>query len=195
VNDIVKPAVSCNGAGSCSVAAGTTCPFGCKPGTSMCHQCRQKSSTNQLLNPGFNGNASDWQFGGGAAYQPGTDSENCNGSGSVFMETLAHEVSQCRPATPNTFYSFGFRFLGTGPSDSPTSFCALIFYKGSGCTTSSATSNIMLIQALGDPPRWVQGSGTTQSPGDAGSVLVTCSGQGGFGYYDNFYLSTESATF
>lgn len=192
---MVTPAASCNGSGACSTPVSTTCPFGCQPGGTTCSQCRQKSTSNLLQNPGFDGNASNWTSVGGAAYQPDRDAENCSASGSVLLETLAHEVKQCRPASPDTFYSFGFRFRGTGPGTEPSSFCAMIFYKGSSCSTASATSNIVTVTALGNLTTWVQGTGTAQSPLDAGSVLIDCSGQGGFGYYDQFFLSSTNATF
>jgi hypothetical protein len=193
---MARPAVSCTGTGTCSTPTATPCPFDCQAGAATCNQCRQKSGSNMLLNPGFDGDADEWTFVGGAAYQPALDAENCSASGSVFLETLAHEVKQCRPATANTFYSFGFRFRATASGDEPSSsFCAMIFYKGSGCSTSSATSNITLITALGSLTSWVQGSGSAQSTADAGSVLIDCAGQGGFGYYDQFYLSTISATY
>jgi hypothetical protein len=194
-NGMASVAASCGGSGTCATSAPTNCPFGCKSGNVTCNQCRQKSSSNLLQNPGFDQNATGWISVGGAAHQPTVDAENCGASGSVLIETLAHEITQCRPASPDTFYSFGFRFRGTGPGSEPSSFCAMIFYKGSGCSTSSATSNIVTVTALGNLTSWVQGTGTGQSPPDAGSVIIDCAGQGGFGYYDQFYLSTTNATF
>jgi hypothetical protein len=56
-------------------------------------------------------------------------------------------------------------------------------------------SNILTVTAQGNLNTWVQGTGTGQSPPDTGSVLIDCAGQGGFGYYDQFYLSTTNATY
>ena len=132
---------------------------------------------------------------GGAAHQPTADAEDCTDSGSVLLDDLAHEVKQCQPAAPNTLYSFGFRFKGTGPGDLPAAFCAMIFYSGTGCATPSATSNITYVQPVSDKTTWVQGSGSAISPPDTGSVILNCSGQGGFGYYDQLYVSSTNATF
>jgi hypothetical protein len=148
-----------------------------------------------LTNPGFDGSLTGWAVVGGALYQPSADAEDCADSGSILLENLGHEIKQCLSAEPDTLYSFGFRFLGTGPGDLPSAFCAMIFYKGTGCTTASDTSNITSVQPVSDKTSWVQGSGSGRSPEDTGSVILICSGSAGFGYYDQLFLSSTNATF
>jgi len=171
------------------------CPAGYQACDSTTHTClcRQKSSSNLLTNPGFDGAVSGWTMVGGAAYQATVDADGCPDSGSVWLSSVGHEVKQCRPASPSTLYSFGFRFKGTGPGETPTAFCAMIFYAGTGCTTPSATSNITYVTPGGT--NWVQGAASATSPPDTGSVIVDCVGQYGFGYYDQLYLSSTNATF
>jgi hypothetical protein len=129
---------------------------------------------------------------GGAAYQPLVDAENCSESGAVLVESMSQQVGQCHPASPGKFYSFGFRFKGTGPGDLPQAFCLMIFYSDTTC--SSFTTSID-VQPVSDKTTWVPGSGGANSPDGTGSVMVICSGQGGFGYYDQFYLSDTNGTF
>lgn len=173
------------------------CPAGyqaCDPTTHTC-VCRQKSSSNLLTNPGFDGSATGWTMVGGAAYQATADADGCPDSGAVWLNSVGHEVKQCRPASPNTLYSMGLKFKGTGPGDTPGALCMMQFYAGADCTTPSATSNSTFITPGGTTTSWVQGAASATSPPDAGSVLLICVGQYGFGYHDQFYFSSTNATF
>jgi phosphoribosyl-AMP cyclohydrolase len=132
---------------------------------------------------------------GGAAYQPNVDAEACPGSGSILLDSLTKEITQCRPASANLYYSFGFRFKGTTPGTVQTGFCAMIFYADSNCLTDTATLGFTNHMPSSDGTTWVQGAASAYATADANSVLIDCNGQAGFGYYDQIYLSSTNATF
>jgi hypothetical protein len=131
----------------------------------------------------------------GASYEASADADGCPASGSILLSDPSHEVEQCRPAAPNTFYAFGFKFKATGPGDTASTVCNMIFYAGTGCTTASATSNSTYLTPSSDKNTWVPADSGAISPPDTGSVLVGCAGQFGFGYHDQFYLSTTNDAF
>lgn len=131
----------------------------------------------------------------GASYQASADADACPASGSILLSDATHEVEQCRPASPNTFYAFGFKFKASGPGSEATTVCNMIFYAGTDCTTPSATSNSTYLSPSSDTNTWVQADSGAISPPDTGSVLLGCAGQFGFGYHDQFYLSTSNDTF
>jgi hypothetical protein len=107
----------------------------------------------------------------------------------MAITSVSQEMTQCRSAQPNTHYSFGFRFKGTG------AFCAMIFYGDDHCSIPSATSNITYTTPGSDGTVWIQGGASADSTSDAGSVILDCNGQGGSGHYDQLYLSHTSQTF
>lgn len=192
-NGMARSAASCSGSGACSSATSMTCPFGCQSGGTTCSQCRQKSSSNLLLNPGFDENAASWTIDGGAAWQPLTDAENCSASGSILLDNIVHEIEQCRPANGDTLYYFGYLFKGAGSS--PSTYCGWAFYAETGCSGSADPESQQTIAADGNTTSWMEISTTLRSPADARSVGVWCVGFGGFGYYDQFYLSATNATY
>lgn len=173
------------------------CPSGYQACNSTTHTCvcRQKDTSNLLANPGFDGSATGWTMRWGASYQASADADACPASGSILLSDATHEVEQCRPASPNTFYAFGFKFKASGPGSEATTVCNMIFYAGTDCTTPSATSNSTYLSPSSDTNTWVQADSGAISPPDTGSVLLGCAGQFGFGYHDQFYLSTSNDTF
>jgi hypothetical protein len=93
-----------------SQCPGTTFPS-CSPTTHTC-VCRRPSSSNKLVNPGFDGSGTaaftGWHNLTGT---PIVDSEGCPGSNAVFLENMEDDPSQCIPLTPGDYF-VGGKFKG-----------------------------------------------------------------------------------
>jgi hypothetical protein len=177
----------CSGAGQCVAPNPMTCVYGCD-GTS-CALCRQKHSSNRLVNPGFDGGLTSWN-GGTLANYSSSDADDCASSGSFALDYL-QEMSQCvSDVTPGTRYYLAFRFKGWDDSDTHAANCLVNFKSGADCegarlstVDASATSNGAWVTAVAN---------SAAAPAGTVSMMFSCSGSLGHGFYDQLYLGTSS---
>ncbi len=177
----------CNGAGQCVAPNPMTCVYGCDGAS--CALCRQKHSSNLLVNPGFDGGLTSWNGGTFANYSS-NDADDCASSGSFALDYL-QEMSQCvSDVTPGTRYYLAFRFKGWDDSDTHAAYCLVNFKSGADCegdnlstVDASATSNGAWVTAVAN---------SSVAPAGAVSMVFACSGSVGHGFYDQLYLGTSS---
>lgn len=167
----------------------TTCIYGCSG--IMCAVCRQKSSSNLLPNPGFDGSVSPWSnlF----SNYSSNDYESCSGSGSYALDYL-QDFTQCLNATVGTKYYLTYRFKSWDTSNQ-FGYCAVSFYSRSGCDGSYLLDGTFSAMASSAGP-WVTAvtaSGT--APANTVSMSFGCSGSVGRGFYDQLYLGTSDVAF
>lgn len=165
--------------------------------------CPQKSSTNLLDNPGFDGGASSWLLFNAATnswgpadpsntfttYNGANDAANCTGSGSMSVSSLVGAFSQCQFVGFGAVrYYFGFLFKGTGYGA-----CSLDFFGDTGCTMPLTTTTSGYV--ANDPAGSAWGAATSHADAtaDVNSIRISCSAPGGSGYYDDLYVTTSSS--
>jgi hypothetical protein len=177
----------CSGAGECVAPNPMTCVYGCD-GTS-CALCRQKHSSNLLVNPGFDGGLTSWNGGTFANYSS-NDADDCASSGSFALDYL-QEMSQCvSDVTPGTRYYLAFRFKGWDNSDTHAAYCLVNFKSGADCEGSNVSTVDVSAMSNG---AWVTAvANSSVAPAGAVSMVFACSGSVGHGFYDQLYLGTSS---
>jgi hypothetical protein len=215
--DILSTPTHC-GAG-CTVCGGTTpkCASGacvqctvatdCAGAGSICTAshtcaCRPKSTTNLLVNPGFDSASvltSSWNPSGGASFAT-DDADGCPGSGSV--QTLVTmpafdfgHFSQCVRITPPTTYSFGFKYKA--PANAFGN-CMLETFTDTACA-SGTVNHLVVIQTPQNAPAadWTSIPSTPFQPVNGEqSLLVICqTNTAPAMFFDQLYLNTAGPSF
>jgi hypothetical protein len=153
--------------------------------------CRQKSSTNLLQNPGFDGSLSGWNPGPSASWSP-SDAEGCPGSGSAsYPSALTSGMTQCisTGVGPNQPYYFGLRFTGE-------SICSTAYYSDTTCTNVVSGSTGITLQGNAGPTNWTAAlSGSDVTPAGTHSLMVNCGPVVGAGSVDLIYVNTSTYSF
>ena len=168
----------------------TDCPTGylacSSSGTCV---CRQKSSTNLVQNPAFDGSLASWTllspFGGAPTYNT-DDSDACPGSGSLYLGSFGAEATQCIPIGENVSYNFGFQYKGIVS-------CSTTYFSDSNCNNSIGPG-LNLADGNGSIS-WAYLSGShTTIPGTQ-YLMVLCDMGTGAGWYDQFYVNIGGGSF
>ena len=187
---------TCQSSGSCGGGSKASITTSCGnnkycDGNGSC-KCRTQSSWNLLNNPGFDGSASSWSLNGGATYIT-ADVDSCSGSGSVALQALAANVTQCVSAKPSTTYYFGYRFKALGGSSSAGTATGFISFlpAGSNCDSSLSTNSGSANQSY-NTNNWIQASGSVTSDSDTAQIVFHMTAPASNGSYDQVYLSTSS---
>ena len=184
---------------------GNDCSTGQVCTTSHTCQCRPKSATNLILNPGF-----DASIGGGLGnWTPSTtyaatfstdDADGCAGSGSAHVAFVVMgqnkdfgQISQCVPVVQNTSYYLGYKLKQDADG---TTVCELWFYTGASCAGSALNSDSVQLPSnlSGAVTSWTQASTTVTTPSGAGSVQIICHVNPGSsaGSFDQIYLNSAA---
>lgn len=189
--------------GSCSAGNNRAKGYDCSAsgagkecdGSGTC-KCRVKSSWNDLINPGFDGNASGWTLGSGASYNAANDIRGCQGSGAIYLTSLT-SFNQCLDTTPGVDHYFGYRFKPAAGTSSYFSTCSVQFYSaGTACDSANYISGTS-INGTDSGSGWASVEGSMEAPIGTRFVRFNCSSAAATGYYDDMYLanSTPSGDF
>lgn len=100
------------------------------------------------------------------------------------------DVSQCRPATPNTQYFVGLRFK---QSSGGAFTCFVSFFQDTACTDQpDSTSNVTLRDDSTVSANWTNLSSVALSPSFAASVQFLC-GSAGMANLDQLYINLNGS--
>lgn len=157
--------------------------------------CRQKSSGNRLMNPGFDGDAQYWE---GGAYRGNSDADGCSGSGSIALIPTGGQFYQCIPtnttAPVHVYFAYRYRNwdFNSNMASGGGSWCTIGFITNNdGCNFNSVVSSTdgESTQSNGT---WVQATGDVMTPSGTTSVMFSCQAVVGTGFYDQVYLGTSA---
>lgn len=198
-NNACTSGEKCQSNGTCGGASNTLQNTSCGSnkycdGSGTC-RCRQKSSSNKLTNPGFDGDATGWLLESGGAYRATPDADGCSGSGSIELSGTGSLLRQCisvgTSAPTHVYYRYRYRNwdFNSSAASSGSSWCFLS-YLASGCDPNNVTDSNPGESTFSENGAWVQGGGDAMTSAGTGSVMVTCQAVLGTGYYDQLYLGT-----
>jgi hypothetical protein len=162
----------------------------------MC-KCRQKSSSNKLTNPGFDGDNSGWDL-FNSNFRSNTDADNCTGSGSIEARNTGGAFYQCVPtntSTPTHFY-FAYRYKEYNFNDNQpgtgNSYCYLAFIAdGGGCDLNNVT-DMGPFDSSQSTGGWIKAGTDGMTTAGTTSVMIYCTAVSGTGFYDQIYLGTSA---
>jgi hypothetical protein len=163
-----------------------TCVYGCS-GT-MCAACPQKSPSNLLPNPGFDGSVTPWET--GITHYSSYDFDSCANSGSYNID-YEQDMGACVSTTPGTRYYATFKFRAR-PGESSLGYCAVYFRPMADCT-GSGIGSIIEVSVTSSDGAWVSAvPASGVAPAGAMGMRFGCTGSVGRGFYDKLYLGTSA---
>lgn len=143
-------------------------------------RCRQPSTNNRLLNPGFDSSSTNWDTPLCASVQlakhnASQDADLCPRSGAIELTYYGFcfgNLSQCTTVNPNTSYRYGFDYrLAVSGADQVR--CAVEEYAGSSCSGNSTTSNDVT-NSGSTADTWTHQTAMFLTSATTGSVRVYC---------------------
>jgi hypothetical protein len=156
--------------------------------------CPQKSSTNLLANPGFDGSIGSWSNPStpyGSDTYSSDDADGCLGSGSVSI-TGATSASQCVIIGSSVGFYFGVHYKGILTCQ------VLAYWSDNSCGSSGGSSlagNNALMTDYNGVSVWTPRSLATTTPAGTASMQVSCSGVAGDSKIDKVYINTSGDYF
>lgn len=149
--------------------------------------CHQKSVSNLLTNPGFDGDLSGWFVNDSSTAKgySSSDAEGCPASGSLLVNGGTGDIEQCVAISPNTTYNFGFKYKqAVGNAFA----CYISYFASPTCISGDQIDSTARIDSATTGSSWQTYTGVvTSSPGAYGLQFLC--GSGGTANMDEFYVN------
>ena len=147
--------------------------------------CRSKSTSNLLVNPGFDTDLSGWSGYATAKTWSSLDAEACPGSGSLATVNGEDQIQQCVPVSAGTSYNVGFQYK---QSVAGSFTCYITFFAGPTCLSDDEISSLPYISPTSTGSNWQPYSSVVTAPAGAAGLQILC-GSAGVSNLDEFYVN------